>query len=337
MKPSETKNLRASSVRAFSLRILSLGLVVAFAGQALAQAPFPFKAVRIVTVLPAGADGYVRAVASKLSEQIGQPVVVDNRPGAGGVTAAQSVSTAAPDGHSLMVIAAAFLIAKAVNPKLAYEPLDDFAGVAKIYGGSSSMVLVRPESPAKSLDQLLALGKATPEKFSYGVGGIGGQPHLSAASILAISGVKALHVPFKTQNDVAFALLRGDVDFTVLATTTSLPLVQTGKFRVLAVTSGSRFKGFPDVPTVREIIKNDLLIHETWAGLAAPAKLPGDLVRRLHAETTKALTDASVKKALEAGGNEPTLDESSEQFAVFLRRETDKWRAIVKLTGVKAD
>ena len=291
----------------------------------------------MVTVLPAGNDGYIRAVASKMGEQLGQAVVVDNRPGAGGVTAAQSVSTAAPDGHSLMIIASAFLIAKAVNPKLAYEPLEDFTAVAKIYGGSSSMLLVRPESPAKSLDQLLAIARATPEKFSYGVGGIGGQPHLSAAALLAISGIKALHVPYKTQNDVALALLRGDIDCTILATTTSLPLIQTGKFRVLAATSGRRAKGFPDVPTMREIIKNDLLVHETWAGLAAPAKTPVDLVRRLHAETNRALGEASVKKALEAGGNEPTLDESVEQFTAFLRRENDKWREIVKLTGVKAE
>jgi tripartite-type tricarboxylate transporter receptor subunit TctC len=316
-----------------SILLLSL----AFSAAAPAQAQFPSKPLRIVTVLPAGNDGYVRAVASKLSEQIGQPVIVDNRPGAGGVTAAQSVSTAAPDGHAMMVIASAFLIAKAVNPRLAYEPLEDFSPVAKIYGGSSSMVLVRPESPAKSLEQLLAIARATPEKFSYGVGGIGGQPHLSAASILAISGIKALHVPFKTQNDVAFALLRGDVDFTILATTTSLPLVQTGKFRVLAVTSGRRVKSFPDVPTVREVIKNDLLVHETFAGLAGPAKTPVDLVRRLHAEISRALADPGVKKALEAGGNEPTLDESVDQFAAFLRRENDKWREIVKLTGVKAE
>ena len=314
--------------------IVLLGCALAFSA---AQAQFPSKPLRIVTVLPAGNDGYVRAVASKLNEQLGQPVVVDNRPGAGGVTAAQSVSTAAPDGHTMMIIASAFLIAKAVNPKLAYEPLDDFTPLAKIYGGSSSMLLVRPEHPAKSLEQLLAFARANPDKFSYGVGGIGGQPHLSAAAILALSGIKALHVPFKTQNDVAFALLRGDVDFTILATTTSLPLVQTGKFRVLAVTSGSRIKTFPDVPTVREIIKNDLLVHETFAGLAGPAKTSAELVRRLHGEITKTLTDASVKKALEAGGNEPTLDESAEQFAAFLRRENDKWREIVKLTGVKAE
>lgn len=306
-------------------------------GPALAQAQFPLKPLRIVTVLPAGNDGYIRAVATKLSEQLGHPVVVDNRPGAGGVTAAQSVSSSAPDGHSLMIIASAFLIAKAVNPKLAYEPLEDFAAVAKIYGGSSSMLLVRPESPAKTLEQLLALARATPEKFSYGVGGIGGQPHLSAAALLAISGIKALNVPYKTQNDVALALLRGDIDFTILATTTSLPLIQTGKFRALAVTSGRRVKGFPEVPTVHEITKNDLLVHETFAGLAGPAKTPGDLVRRLHAETTKALGDPGVRKALEAGGNEPTLDESAEQFTAFLRRENEKWRDIVKLTGVKAE
>ncbi|MFM9969011.1 MAG: Bug family tripartite tricarboxylate transporter substrate binding protein [Burkholderiales bacterium] len=326
------KNLCVVATMVVSLMVVSLWPL-----QGLTQSTFPSKPLRIVTVLPAGNDGYIRAVATKLSDQLGQPVVVDNRPGAGGVTAAQSVSTAAPDGHALMIIASAFLIAKAVNPKLAYEPLEDFAAVAKIYGGSSSMVLVRPESPAKTLEQLLAQARATPEKFSYGVGGIGGQPHLSAAALLAISGIKALHVPFKTQNDVALALLRGDVDFTILATTTSLPLVQTGKFRVLAVTSGTRFKGFPDVPTVHEIIKNDLLIHETWAGLAAPAKTPGDLVRRLHAETSKALVDTNVRKALAAGGNEPTLDESVDQFAAFLRRENDKWREIVKLTGVKAE
>lgn len=331
---------RSKSALARSMLCLSMsaivGLTAGLSGNAFAQLQLSSKPMRLVTVLPAGNDGYVRALATRLTEQMGQPVVVDNRPGSGGVVAAQSVMNSPPDGSSLLAIAAAFLIAKAVNPKLAYDPLADFTPVAKVYGGSSSMVLVRPESSAQTLEQLLAFGRANPDKFSYGVGGIGGQPHLSAASILAISGVKALHVPFKTQNDVAFALLRGDVDFTILATTTSLPLVKTGKFRVLAVTSGRRFKEFPNVPTVNEVLKNDLLVHETWSGLAGPAKMQGDVVRRLHTETVKALSDVAVRKSLEAGGNEPTLDESADQFAVFLRRETDKWREIVKLTGIQA-
>src|SRR6185503_938933 len=142
---------RSARRLAKSILFLSMGSALVFSAASSAQAQFS-KPLRIVTVLPAGNDGYVRAVASKLGDQVGQPVIVDNRPGAGGVTAAQSVSTAAPDGHSMMIIASAFLIAKAVNPKLAYEPLEDFSPVAKIYGGSSSMLVVRPESPAKSLE-----------------------------------------------------------------------------------------------------------------------------------------------------------------------------------------
>ena len=307
------------------------------AGAGIAAEPFPSKTMRVITVLPAGTDGYVRAVAGKLGEQMGQPVVVENRIGAGGVIAAQAVSSSAADGHTLLVMAAAFLVSKNMNPGLAYDPVADFAAVAKIYGGSSSMLLVRPDSPAKNVEGLLALAKANPGKFTYGVGGIGGQPHLTAASLLAITGTPALHIPFKTQSDVALAVLRGDVDFTILATTTSLPLVQTGKFRVLAVTSGSRVKAFPEIPTLREVFKNDLLVQETWAGLAAPTGIPADIVRRLHTDIVKSLGDPGVRKALEAGGNEPTLDESSEQFAAFIRRENEKWRSIVKLSGIKLE
>jgi tripartite-type tricarboxylate transporter receptor subunit TctC len=316
---------------------LFLGAIALFASQAtMAQSPFPQKPIRLVTALPAGNDAYVRILAARYTDQMGQPVIVENRTGGSFVPPVQAVSTAAPDGHSLLVFSLVMIIAKQLQPTLPFDPVADVAPVAKIYESGGGMLLVRPDSAFRTVHDLVAKAKAEPGKVTFG-GQIGGFGHLNAASFLAVTGTRGFHVPYKAPGDDMPALLRGDIDFSFLATTLAMPQVMAGKFRVLAVTSANRMRALPDAPTLVETFKNDLLVQENWTGISAPAKTPGEIIARLHAETVKALADPGLRKVILAGGNEPATGQSPEEFGAFIRRENDKWREIVKISGAKAD
>jgi tripartite-type tricarboxylate transporter receptor subunit TctC len=230
----------------------------------------------------------------------------------------------------------AFLIAKHVQPSMAYDPME-LAPVAQIYGGGASIVVVRGDSQYKSLDDLVARAKTAPGKVSYGSGGVGFPAHLSAESILQTTGTQALHVPYKSTAEYLQALIRGDTDFSVAIATSAMPLIRSGRLRAVAVMNASRTRDMPDVPTVRELLKNDLLVQEFWAGLAAAAKTPPDTIRALYAATAKALADPVVRKVIEAPGNVPMAADSPEAFGAFVRRENDRWRTIVKLVGIKPE
>lgn len=293
--------------------------------------------MRLITAIPVGADIYVRVLGTRLTDLLGQQVIIENRIGGSQSLAVQSVANAPPDGHTLLIQSVAALISKSVNPKREFDPVGDFAAVAKIYGGGASALVVRSESAARSIEDIVSLAKASPGKLSYGATERGSLSHLSTELFIFATNTQAFHVPFKTPADFLQAMLRGDVDFAIVATTQSMPQIRAGKVRALGVTSAERLSDLPDVPTLRERLKNDLLIQENWAGLAVPLKTPGDIVRRLNAETIKALTDPGLRKAIETAGNEPAAAETPEQYAAFVRRENDRWREIVKVSGVKPD
>lgn len=303
-------------------------------GVSAAAEAFPSKPMHLVTALPAGVDAYVRVLANTLSGQMGQSVVVDNRPGGAWALAARAVTGAAPDGHTLLVYSVVILISKNVQPNLSYDPIADFAPIAKIYGDGASVLFVSPTSRFRTVQDLIAEAKANPGKVTHG-GSFGTSSHLQAASFLAIAGAKGFHVPFRGPGDDLPALFRGDIDFGFTVTTVTLPMIASGKLRALAVTSGRRVKALPDVPTLREALNNDLLIQENWTGFAAPVKTPREVILRLHSETQKAIADPAMLKVIESGGNSPAGSESPEQFGQFIQREHDKWREVVKLSGLK--
>lgn len=317
-------------------RLFGAIALLALSGAAAAAEAFPSKPMHLVTALPAGVDAYVRVLANTLSSQLGQSVVVDNRPGGAWAPAARAVSGSAPDGHTLLVYSVVILISKNVQPKLAYDPIADFAPVAKIYGDGASVLFVSPSAKFGNVQDLIAQAKANPGKITHG-GSFGTSSHLQAASFLAIAGAKGYHVPFRGPGDDLPALYRGDIDFGFTVTTVMLPLIASGKVRALAVTSGRRVKALPDVPTLREVLNNDLLIQENWTGFAAPAKTPREVVLRLHAETQKAIADPAMLKVIESGGNLPAGNDSPEQFGQFIQREFDKWREVVRLSGMKIE
>ena len=320
-----------------SMKLVHVAIVaLALSGQCLAQSTFPQRPLRLVTALPAGNDAYVRVLATRYSEQMGQPVVVDNRTGGSFVPPVQAVSTSAPDGYTLLLYSPVMQIAKRLQPSLPFDPVAEFTPVAKVYEGSGGVLLVRPDSPFKSAQDIVNALKAAPNKLTFG-GQIGGFGHLNTASFLAIAGVQAFHVPYKAPGDELPPLLRGDIDFSIVATTLAMPQVTAGKFRVLGVTSGKRMRVLPDAPTLVELFMSDLLAQENWSGVAVPVKTPTEIVARLHTETVKALTDPTMRKVIQAGGNEPAINEDPERYAAFVRREYEKWGEIVKLSGAKAD
>jgi tripartite-type tricarboxylate transporter receptor subunit TctC len=306
-------------------------------GQLNAQTAFPSKTIRLVTAIPPNFDGYIRILGSNLSAQLGQPVVVENKVGGNFTIATQAVATSAPDGHTLIIQSLLALVSKNVLPALQFEPVTDFAAVARIYDRGASVLIVRTELAAKNVEELISMVKASPGKLSYGSTGGGSLSHLAAEILMVLIQGRSLHVPYKSAGDLLQGFMRGDIDFMVSVTTTALPQIRTGKVRALAVSTSARIKELPDVPTLSDVVKSDLLTLENWSGLAAPAKTPAEIVRRLNAETIKALADPSLRKVIEATGNEPAAAESPEQYAAFVRKENDKWREIVKLSGVKPE
>ena len=316
----------------FAAVLLAAAASTAFAAEPSASS----KPIRLVTALPAGADTYVRLLAQRLTELMGQSAVVENRPGGAWVPAARMVITSPPDGHTLLVYSVVILISKNLQPSLNYDPVGDFTPIAKIYGDGGALLVVSPDGPFRTLQDLVAFAKSAPGKAMHG-GSHGTSSHLGAASFLAAAGAKGYHVPFKGPGDDFAAIQRGDIHFSVTAATVSLPQVTAGKLRALAVTSGNRIRNIPDVPTLREALNNEMLVQDNWTGLAGPLKMPAAMVTRLHAETQKVLNDAAMRKVIDAGGNTPSIGETTDQFGAFIRRENEKWREIVKVSGLKIE
>ena len=298
---------------------------------------FPTKPVRIIVPYAAGGgpDVLMRQISPKLGEALGQAVVVENKVGAAGVLAAQFVAQSAPDGYTLLMGSNTHLLQKILQPELKFDPLGEFAPVCNI-ALSPTVMVVRADGPYKKVEDVIAASKASPGKMNYGSGGIGTGAHLAGATLVSLAGLKATHIPLKGSVEITASLLRGDIDFAFPVTGTGIPQVKGGRLRALAVTSGARLKELPDVPTLNEVLRNELAVQESWFGFWAPAKTPADVIARLHAAANKVLGDPAVKAQFEAAGNSTAMSDSPQAFAAFVRSENRKWAEIVKLTGVSA-
>lgn len=316
-----------------------------FAASALSLAPFdlraadvfPVKPVRIISSYAAGGgpDVQLRQVARPLGDALGQPIVIENKVGAAGVLAAQYVAQVAPDGYTLLMGSNTHLIQKILQPDLKFDPLADFVPVSNM-ASSPSVLVVRDNAPYKRLEDLIAAAKADPGSMNYSSGGIGTTAHLAGSIFLSLNGLKATHIPLKGSVEIAASLLRGDTQFAFPIAGTAVPQVKGGKLRALAVTSRQRLAQLPDVPTLNEVMKNELTVLESWFGLWAPVKTSPDIVARLHAAATRALNDSGLKASFEAAGNLAVTNESPQAFATFVRSENLKWADIIRLTGVTA-
>lgn len=297
--------------------------------------PWPDRAVRIITPFPpgGGTDLVARLLAQKLTEYLGGPFIVENRPGAAATIGAAFVARAAPDGYTLLVSAPEMSIHPSLTPKLPYDPLKDFAFISQLTSGQF-MLAGHPSVPVKTVKELIALAKARPGAVNYGSSGTGGINHLAGELLQSMAGIRWVHVPFKGTGPSVIGLMVGEVDFTFASTTGLLGPARTGKTRAIAVTGPKRFSELPAVPTISEAGVPGYNVTG-WYGLYAPAGTPMDIVRRLQAEGARALNSPDVKEKLMKTGNEPVASRP-EEFAAFLRAEMAKWAKVIKASGLKA-
>jgi tripartite-type tricarboxylate transporter receptor subunit TctC len=311
---------------------LALG-AVAVPRFAFAADAFPSRPVKVVMPFAAGGgpDVEMRKIAPKFGDALGQSIVVENKVGAAGILGGRVVSQAAPDGYTLLYGASTFLVLKAMQPDLEFDLTSDFAPIT-LTATSPTVLLVRADSPIKTFADLVQEAKAKGGKMNYGSGGIGTAAHLTAATIVALAKIPATHIPLRGSVEIQASLQRGDTDFACPIAGTGVPLVKQGVARALAVSSRTRMKDLPQVPTLHELLGSELAVQETWFGLWAPKGTPDTVVAKLYAAAKRALTDPGVMAGLEAGGTSAVTSESPAAFGAFVRQENAKWLEVVKLT-----
>ena len=299
---------------------------------ALAQT-YPTKPVRIVLPFGPGgiADITTRTIAPKLSDGLGQQVVVENTPGAGGIRAAETVARAEPDGHTLLLLTNGNAVSQALFKSLPYDPVNDFAMISTV-GYFSMVIVTRPESSAKTLQEAIAMAKANPGKMNIGTITPGGTQHLAGELFRSTAGIDALVVPHKTTGEVIVAARNGNVDLAVDFIAPLLANIKSGALRALAVTAGKRFPGLPDVPTAIEagVAGYDVA---SWNAMAAPAKTPRAVVDRVNAELRKAIAAPDVQKRFEELGVEGRTS-TPEQLREFFIAESKRWSRVVETAKI---
>jgi tripartite-type tricarboxylate transporter receptor subunit TctC len=301
------------------------------------QAPYPNKPINWVVGFPpgGGADGVTRLVAAKLSQNIGQPVVVENRPGASSIIAAQYVSQAAPDGYTIMSVEQGSMVFNTVlYSKLPYDPAKDFAPVCDMIR-APVILAVNPSFPAQDLKSFVELVRANPGKYNYGSPGRGLAHQLAMEAFKQKAGLQIVDVQYKGIAPVVQDVIAGQIPMGPIDTVVILPHLRAGKLRAIASFSDKRLGATPDVPAMGELGYEGLDIAPI-VGVAVPAKTPRDIVTRLNAEVVKALRDPEVSGKLSGLGLEIIAD-TPEQFAAFLQNEGKKWLPLIRSLNIKLD
>jgi tripartite-type tricarboxylate transporter receptor subunit TctC len=314
-----------------------LALLLVFAGGIASAQPYPSQPVRIIAPAPPGSPVDIRArwVAQQLAPVLGQAVLVENKPGAGGNIGAEAAAKSPADGHTLLVVHQGIV---AVNPHLyqrtGFDALRDFAPVTRLVD-TTLMLMVPQGSPFQSVADVVQAARANPGKLSYSSSGIGTPPHLAAELFRHLARLQVVHVPYKGATPSLTDLLAGRVDFSIDSPSSHGPHVKAGKLRALASTAGERLAAFPDVPTMSEagIAGYE---YRAWIGLLAPAGTPTDVIRRLNGELVKALRSAAGKEWFAAQGGSAVGD-TPEAFAAFIREEHDRWAKVIREAGIKAE
>lgn len=312
--------------------VLSLG-----ASAVCAQAAYPNKPVRLVVTAPAGAasDLLGRAVSEQMAKSMGQPFVVENRPGAGGNVASAYVAKQRPDGYTLLL---ASVSSHAINHSLytnpTHHPTKDFDTIAAL-GSNPNVLIVNASVPVKSVAELIDYARKNPSKSAYSSGGSGTSQHLSAELFRSSAGIEALHIPYKGSPEAILSVVRGEALFMFANIPNVLELAKAGTVRMLAVTSSKRLNWLPEVPTVAE---SGLPGYEAiaWFGLVAPAGTPRDIIDKLNAEARKALEAPDVRKMLVAQGFD-IMGGSPADFEQFITAEIAKWAKVVAASGAKVN
>ncbi len=304
---------------------------------ALRAQAFPSKPLRLIVGFPPGGgiDFTARTVQPGLEAALGQPVVIDYKPGAGGVLAAAELTRMAPDGYTILVAnVGPFAIAPYLQTKKPYDPATQFSYIGQI-AETSYIAATRPEHPARDLKQFVDWARANAGKVSFASGGPGSSTHLCGELLNTVAGLDMLHVPYKGSAPAVTDLIGGQTQILIDAGTVLLPQIKGGRLKALAVTGAQRDANIPDVPTVREL---GLAGMETagFQGLVGPAGLPREVVERLAAALKKTLADADVKARFAAGG--ATVNpRGAAEFAAYVKGESERWSALIAQRGIKLD
>jgi len=321
---------------AAALRVACLAAAAAtFASGAIAQS-YPAKSVRLVVpYAPGGAvDIIARATAQELAKRLGQQIIVDNRTGAGGNIASDTVAKALPDGYTLLMASPANTINSSLYTNMPYDPLRDLVAIALI-GSVPSVMVANPSLPVQDIRQLIALAKAKPGALTYGSGGSGTTEHLAGEMFKSFAGIDLLHVPYKGGAQVMIDLMGGQVALMFSNQLGVLPHIKAGKLKALGVASAERSAALPDVPTFAEAGFPDFKVS-VWWGVMGPAGMPKEIVNQLNREIVAGLSSPEMKGRLQAMSAQP-IGGTPEQFAAFFAAETKRWAPIVKASGAKAD
>lgn len=317
------------------MRALLATLSVAFALHAYGQDAWPTRPVRMILPFPpgGGTDILGRLIAERLSAGIGQPVVTENRGGAGGNVGAEAAARSAPDGYTIVLVAPSLAISPTLYSKINYDPVKDFAPISLVATVPNVMV-TQPSLPGQ-LQEFIAFVKAKPGALNFGSGGAGTSNHLAGELFNLVTGTKLVHVPYKGVNLAMQDVLTGNVHLVFIGIPAAAPHIKAGKLRALAIVAPQRSSALPDVPTVAEAGLKDFEVT-TWYGILAPAGTPQSVVKRLNAELVKVMHAPEMKEKLTATGTEP-LTSTPEEFAAYVKREIAKWGDVIRKAGVKAD
>jgi tripartite-type tricarboxylate transporter receptor subunit TctC len=312
------------------------GVLFVAASTAASAQTYPNRVVRIVVPFPAGGlnDAVARLLQPHLEKALGQPVIIDNRPAASGILGTDAVAKSAPDGHTLVMVASSHTVTPATNSKLPYNTENDLAAVVMV-GKSPLLFVVNAKVAAKTLGEFIALAKANPGKLNYATPGAASQSHLVTELLNTRIGIKMQHIPYRGGAPAMTATIAGDTEFTVISTLLSLPHIQAGTVRALAVGSLARDPQFPDLPTAAESGAPGLEAIQ-WVGLLAAAGTPKPIVERLNGEVNRALRDPDLIAKLAAQGISPAGG-TPEDFQKVISSEIRQWSEVARAANVKAE
>ena len=322
----------------YRISCLLAGTLVLVAAAVEAQAqPYPSRPVRLIIPFSAGgaADVPGRILAQRLSETLGQQVVVENRPGAGSTIGADAAAKAPPDGYTLFWMSNTHFVSAALHKKLAYDALNDYTPVTQVTSAPNVLV-VHPSLPAKNIKELVALAKAKPGQIDYASSGNGSTQHLTGALFCKMAGIELTHIPYRGSGPVTADLLGGQVQVAFPGIAGMLPHIKSGRLRALGVTGKKRSPELPGVPTIAEAgVKGYEMV--AWFGISGPKALPRDIQLKLHGELLRALKSPDIQKGLSAAGQEVAWQDTPERFHEFQKVESAKWAKVVKDSGAQVE
>jgi tripartite-type tricarboxylate transporter receptor subunit TctC len=318
------------------MKVLVLALLLVCSASFAQNEAYPSKPVRMILPFPpgGGTDILGRMIAERLSAALGQPVVTENRGGAGGNVGAEAAARSAPDGYTIVLVAPSLAISPTLYSKLNYDPVKDLAPISLV-ATIPNVIVAQPSLNTPTLKEFIAAAKAKPGALNFGSGGSGTSNHLAGELFNIVAGTKLVHIPYKGVNLAMQDVLAGNVHFVVIGIPAAVPHIRAGKLRALAVIAPSRSPALPDVPTVAEAGLPDFDVT-TWYGVLAPAGTPRPIISQLNQALVKIMHSPELKDRLAAIGTDP-LTSTPEEFADYIKREIAKWGDVVRKTNLKAD